>query len=242
MLCSPCLLHFYHPLASLSAECHQRTQGTRIISSVLGTGIKFGRVSVSTCWAHFSAVVEIMCLYCCVPFTNGLPWREGGTVVAFSETEALSQSNRNDLWTKVHPHPKEQVIVRGCFCFLPKPVVEGGGDERAMPNCSLSPVQAMLDCIQHWRPGRPFVHHWTCISFGTEQEMTGAANILEQVVSLFHGIETLGLPVWDLFCCWGIHILNYYYSNLTVGNSPTCITFKKPVFKGCCSLIWEKYS
>lgn len=70
-------------------------------------------------------------------------------MVAFSETEALSQSNRNDLWTKVRPQPKEQVIVRGCFRFLPKPVVKGGGDEQAMPNCSLSPVQAMLDCIQH---------------------------------------------------------------------------------------------
>lgn len=70
-------------------------------------------------------------------------------MVAYSETEALCQSNRNDLWTKVPAHPKEQVIVRDCFLFLPKPVVKGGRDEQAMPNCSLSPLQAMFDYKQH---------------------------------------------------------------------------------------------
>lgn len=70
-------------------------------------------------------------------------------MVAYSDTEALCQGNRNDLWTKVPAHPKEQMIVRGCFLFLPKPVVRGGGDEQAVPSCSLSPVQAMFDCNQH---------------------------------------------------------------------------------------------
>lgn len=111
--------------------------------------------------------------YGCAPFTNSLPWREGGAVVAHSGTEALCQSYRNDLWTKVPAHPKEQVTARGCFLFLPKPVLKGGRDKQAVPSCSLSPVQAMFDCKQHWRPGRLFVHHWTCISFGTDQEING---------------------------------------------------------------------
>lgn len=174
-----------------------------------------------------------MCEYCFAPMTNGLPWREGGTAVADSGTEALCQSNRNDLWTKDPAYLKDhlpEVIVRGWFLFLPKPVVEGGEDEQAMPNWSLPPVQAMFDSKQPWRPGRVFVHHWMCNSFGIEQKMTDAAKVLELVISPFHWIETLGLLIWVLFCCWGIHVLNYHYSNLTLGYSPTSIIFKKPVF------------
>lgn len=69
-------------------------------------------------------------------------------MMAYSETGALCPSNRNDLWTEVHADPKEQVIVRGSFWFLPKPVVKGGREGQAMPDCWLPHVQAMLDCKQ----------------------------------------------------------------------------------------------
>lgn len=199
MLHSLCLLHLYHPLASLSAECRRKTQDPRIISSVLGTEREFGLVSASTCWAHFAAVIEITCQYCCVPFTNGLFWRKRGRVVPYSETGALYQSNRNDLWTEVHAHPKEQVIVRGFFWFLPKPVVKGGAEEQAMPNCWLPHMHAMLDCKQGGGPCRLFVHDCKMLAHASALAQSGKwlapAKALEQVISpVDHGI---GLRLWD---------------------------------------------
>lgn len=59
-------------------------------------------------------------------------------------TGALCQTYRNDLWTEVHAHPKEQVIVGDSFLFLPKLVFKGGW-EKVMPNCWLSHVLEMLN-------------------------------------------------------------------------------------------------
>lgn len=99
-------------------------------------------------------MVEITCQYCCVPFRNGSFWKESGRVVAYSETGALCQSNRNYLWTEVYAHPKEQVIEQWfCFCLSLLTEVEGKNGRTG------SLVQAMLDCKQRWGPGRLFVHH-----------------------------------------------------------------------------------
>lgn len=196
MLHSLCLLHLYHPLPSLSAECRWKTQEPRIISSFLGTEMEFGVLSVSTCWGRFAAVVESTCQYCWLPFINGLCWRDSGRVVVWSETGALCQSNINYLWTEVHAHPKEQVIVSGSFWFLPKSVVKGGGEEQAMPNRWLPHVQASVrlqteleKSLQNVGPG---------ISIGTGQEMTGASKSFG--AGHFPSgprdwIETLGLPI-----------------------------------------------
>ena len=62
-----------------------------------------------------------------------------------AQTGALCQSSRNNLWTEDHAHLKEQLIVKGSFLFLPKPVIKGGGEEQVMPNYWLPHVQAMLD-------------------------------------------------------------------------------------------------
>lgn len=99
-------------------------------------------------------------------------------MVAYSETGALCQSNRNDLWTEVHAHPKEQVIVRVSFLFLPKPVFKSGGEEQAMPNCWLSCAGnvSLQKRLRKWQIFCPSLQSsGPCIHIGTEQEMTGAS-------------------------------------------------------------------
>lgn len=190
MFYSPCLLHLYHPLASLGAQCHQRTQGTRIIISVLGTGMKFGLVSVSTCWLFCHSCGTHVCI-AAYPLQTACP--EGRVAQWWLTQRQRHCAKAAEMIYGRRSLPCSSRGTSDCkgLLFLPKPVVEGGRDEPAMPNCSLSPLQAMFDCKQHWRPGRLFVHHWMCISFGTDQERIGAAKVWR---SFPHFIE---LKLWD---------------------------------------------
>ena len=149
--------------------------------------------------SSFAAVVEIMCQYCCVPFTKGLFWREGDKVVAYSETGTLCQSNTNDLCTEVHANPNEQVIVMGSLLFWPKPVVKGGGEEQAMPNCWLPHVQATLRCNQTWGLGTLVVHHCKmqahASALAQRRKWRVPEKALEQVISPVD--KGIGLRLWD---------------------------------------------
>lgn len=235
MLRSLCLLHLYHPLPSLSAECLWKTQDPRTASYFLGIKMEFGVVSVSTCWGHSAAVVESTCQFCWLPFTNGLCWRDGGRVVVWSEAGALCQSNRNDLWTEVHARPKEQVIVSGSFWFLPKSVVKGGGEEQAMPNRWLPPVQASVRLQTELEKSAkcwPMHQHWHRAGNDWCQQKFWSRSFPQWTKGLDWNSGTSHLGVVLLL---GIHILNGHYSSLTVGYRPACTAFKKPVFRGCCS-------
>lgn len=118
MFYSPCLLHLYHPLASLGAQCHQRTQGTRIISSVLGTGMKFGLVSVSTCWLFCHSCGTHVCI-AAYPLQTACPeggWHSGGLL---RDRGTVPKQQKWFMDEGPCPaHPEEQVIARDCsFCL-----------------------------------------------------------------------------------------------------------------------------
>lgn len=79
--------------------------------------------------------------------------------------------------------------------FLPKSVDRGGREERANWVSCAGNVR-LQTALRTWQTFCPSLQNaGPCIGIGTEQEMTGASKVLEQVVSPVD--QGIGLKLWD---------------------------------------------
>lgn len=79
--------------------------------------------------------------------------------------------------------------------FLPQPVDRGGREEQANWVSRTGYVRLQTG-LRTWQTFCPSLQNaGPCISIGTEQEMTGASKVLEQVVSPVD--QGIGLKLWD---------------------------------------------